>query len=268
MNSLLYRFLVTIPIIILSVNLRCQTVDSISELLDKIQMEKTDLLLRVDSLNLLIDYLAVQRNVALQKESTEGFFCTTTLDKDVYKTPSPSGGILFTIQAGTRLCVMEQEDRMYKIYSDGKNGYIYPHFLEFDNESAKEILQTNWKKRKNEMEEMERKRQQAAVDEIRTRVEIEQKKKKEEDLTRRRQEEEQRKQNIFSKYSEETAKKIIDEKIWIGMTKQMAIDSWGHPGTINRTVTETTVKEQWVYRRNYNTIYLYFRNGILYTYQD
>jgi len=42
------------------------------------------------------------------------------------------------------------------------------------------------------------------------------------------------------------------------MTKQMAIDSWGEPKEINRTVFSNGVHEQWVYEN----AYLYFKNDI------
>ena len=60
--------------------------------------------------------------------------------------------------------------------------------------------------------------------------------------------------------------------IRIGMTKEMALASWGRPSDINRTVGSWGVHEQWVYSTSpaYGSIpsnYLYFENGILTTYQ-
>jgi hypothetical protein len=64
-----------------------------------------------------------------------------------------------------------------------------------------------------------------------------------------------------------------DEKIWsaidkgevfLGMTKQQVIMSWGKPERINRTVISSSTSEQWVYGR----VYLYFDNGILTSFQD
>ncbi|MDJ0331128.1 hypothetical protein [Planococcus sp. S3-L1] len=52
----------------------------------------------------------------------------------------------------------------------------------------------------------------------------------------------------------------------IGMTKEeVEASSWGKPQSVNRTVTATTTREQWVYP-NYK--YLYFENGVMTSFQD
>jgi len=51
---------------------------------------------------------------------------------------------------------------------------------------------------------------------------------------------------LSAKYGASNAEKIIKKLIWIGMTKEMARESWGRPSDINRTVTAFTVYEQWV----------------------
>ncbi len=79
-----------------------------------------------------------------------------------------------------------------------------------------------------------------------------------------KQEEEMRRKQIIQKYGAEKGNKILQAKIWIGMTKEMAIESWGKPNNINRTVTAFTTNEQWVY----GTKYLYFENGLLTAWQD
>jgi amino acid transporter len=61
---------------------------------------------------------------------------------------------------------------------------------------------------------------------------------------------------------------IADEKIWIGMTKDQATESWGKPHEINRTVYSSGVHEQWVMFDSIYTPYLYFENGILTSWQD
>lgn len=67
----------------------------------------------------------------------------------------------------------------------------------------------------------------------------------------------------FSKYGSKVVSDLIDEKIWIGMTSDMAIASWGDPERVNKTVSSNGAKEQWVYAHDY----LYFRAGILETFQ-
>ncbi len=67
-----------------------------------------------------------------------------------------------------------------------------------------------------------------------------------------------------NKYGQYIAKKIIDGEIWLGMTKDMTIESWGEPDKINRTVNSISVNEQWIYGNKY----LYFENGKLVSWQD
>ena len=66
------------------------------------------------------------------------------------------------------------------------------------------------------------------------------------------------------------AQAILAGEVEIGMTEAMVRASWGRPSDINRTVTATMTREQWVYDggRFGSDTYLYFRNGRLTTYQD
>ncbi len=53
---------------------------------------------------------------------------------------------------------------------------------------------------------------------------------------------------------------IERSKVFVGMTKDQALASWGRPERINRTLTRGGVSEQWVYGLS---TYLYFTNGKL-----
>jgi hypothetical protein len=81
---------------------------------------------------------------------------------------------------------------------------------------------------------------------------------------KQKQAQEERKKNLISKYGVNNAEKIMSKLIWIGMTKEMARESWGEPKDIHRTVTASSIHEQWVYSGEY----LYFENGILTSWQD
>jgi hypothetical protein len=73
-----------------------------------------------------------------------------------------------------------------------------------------------------------------------------------------------RKQSLIDRYGVVNTDKILAGKIWLGMTKDMVIESWGKPEDINRTVTTYSVSEQWIYGEKY----LYFDDGILTSWQD
>lgn len=57
---------------------------------------------------------------------------------------------------------------------------------------------------------------------------------------------------------------VKGKKIKIGMTKEEVELSWGKPSDINRTVTQYSTHEQWVYGKQY----LYFEDNILNSWQD
>lgn len=53
---------------------------------------------------------------------------------------------------------------------------------------------------------------------------------------------------------------VYNKEVKIGMTKEMVKWSWGDPLDINKTITEYSVTEQWIYS---NSQYIYFDNGKL-----
>ncbi|MBI4423548.1 MAG: hypothetical protein HY554_07470 [Elusimicrobia bacterium] len=63
---------------------------------------------------------------------------------------------------------------------------------------------------------------------------------------------------------EEQRKAILDGNLYIGMDSRAARLVWGHPYSINRTVTASGEYEQWIYHRTY----LYFENGKLTAFQE
>lgn len=74
-----------------------------------------------------------------------------------------------------------------------------------------------------------------------------------------------RKAFLIDKYGENIAKLIMSHKVQIGMTKDMAIESWGRPEDINRTINQFGTHEQWIYG---NGNYLYFDDNRLTTIQN
>jgi hypothetical protein len=57
---------------------------------------------------------------------------------------------------------------------------------------------------------------------------------------------------------------VLAHTIFIGMTAEQALASWGKPSTNNKTVTASHVHEQWVYGSGQ---YLYIDNGVLTSFQ-
>jgi hypothetical protein len=70
---------------------------------------------------------------------------------------------------------------------------------------------------------------------------------------------------LIEKYGKWASERIVEEKIWIGMTEEMLLESLGRPNDINRTVTSNSVSKQYVYP-NYR--YVYVVNGKVTAFQD
>ena len=74
-----------------------------------------------------------------------------------------------------------------------------------------------------------------------------------------------RREKYVKKYGTEVGEKIAKRIIWIGMTEEMLIDSWGNPKDINSTVTRYSHRKQYVYSSNQ---YVYVENGVVDAWQD
>ncbi len=61
------------------------------------------------------------------------------------------------------------------------------------------------------------------------------------------------------KYGAAVASELFAGKIWKGMTGQMIRDSWGSPNKINRVISGSNTREEWIYQNTW----LYLRNGEL-----
>jgi hypothetical protein len=64
---------------------------------------------------------------------------------------------------------------------------------------------------------------------------------------------------LVAKYGTDIGKRLYQNKVWKGVTSEMAVDSWGRPKQINRMYVDQSVDEEWIYSKKW----LYFRDGIL-----
>lgn len=61
---------------------------------------------------------------------------------------------------------------------------------------------------------------------------------------------------------------VLTRQPRFGMSRCTAIAAYGRPADVNRTVTASGEREQWVYDRQRGRLYLYFTNGQLDAFQD
>jgi len=64
---------------------------------------------------------------------------------------------------------------------------------------------------------------------------------------------------LEGKYGSSMAARLYAGKVWKGMNSGMVKDSWGPAQKINREVSGSIIKEEWVYRNSW----LYFENNTL-----
>jgi hypothetical protein len=72
------------------------------------------------------------------------------------------------------------------------------------------------------------------------------------------------KQECIHRFGSKYGMLVFEERVQIGMTKEMCEMAWGFPVDINTTMVKGMTHEQWVYSMK---TYLYFDNGVLTTTQ-
>ena len=87
-------------------------------------------------------------------------------------------------------------------------------------------------------------------------------------LIKRSDEDVDRFRRLKKKYGALNALTILGKGYAIGWTEDMIRESLGIPYDINRSVGSWGVHEQWIYRMDYETIYIYFENGKVRSFQD
>lgn len=89
--------------------------------------------------------------------------------------------------------------------------------------------------------------------------------KQEERIRGYQKENEERLKYLTEKFGEVAAQKVLRKYVWIGMTEEMLIESWGTPIEVNRTITANRVNKQFIYS---NSRYVYTDDGIVTAIQD
>jgi hypothetical protein len=64
---------------------------------------------------------------------------------------------------------------------------------------------------------------------------------------------------LIMKYGSQLGKLLYQNKIWKGISSDMALDSWGKPLKINLTYNDNTREEEWIYSKKW----LLFRDNVL-----
>jgi regulator of replication initiation timing len=252
-----------------------QNPESVSQLqaeIEKLKTTESQLLTEFNrvqgELNSVRQEIAKLESTIAEEElqSSGAITSTLTSDANLFSKPSRGSMVIGHLKKDTlvEICGYEVREQAYKIKFNNAFAYIGEWWVIEtpllsslrQKETARTVEEEN--KIKAELEQM--KQQQQAAQERQAKIEA---KKRVEEAKKQAEAEAARKSSLIKKYGELIGKQIIEKKIWIGMTYEMARESWGKPQEINRTVTALINHEQWVY----GSTYLYFENGILTSYQ-
>lgn len=211
-----------------------------------------------DSLKIVDEAILKLKVEKLRNESPS---MTAIIANRTWFKKNEQGDADFYLKAGDTVEVIASAWSDLKVLYDGKVGYVYHLDIVRNKEldSFIEILEAKYK-------EEEKKKVSERWEKIDMDASEKAEKNKKEQDARVNSEKRERAKLIsskFDKYGNVVVQKIIDGKIWVGMTDDMAISSWGKPNKINKTVSSFGAKEQWVY----NDEYLYFEDGKLVTFQ-
>ena len=179
------------------------------------------------------------------------FISSMKIAANLFDEPSIVGNVVRMLGKDEKLEITDCINDFFKVKAGKDYGFVLTSLVKDTEELY--LLQKNRMKEEEQIANENFKQEQLAI----------QKKREEqakEDATKR----EIRKKNLVEKFGTVNAQKILDEKIWLGMTDKMTKESWGNPNDINRTVGSWGVHEQWIY----SDTYLYFENGKLTSWQE
>ena len=155
--------------------------------------------------------------------------------------------VILVIPAGSEVDVLGADSTYLHVVFDENEGYIFRRHAVMNEVSV--ASRTSRQSQKAEQEAVPQQEQQE----------------QQEQQQQQQQQQPQQKVSRFTylenKYGTDMAAKLIQGKVWKGMTAEMVRDSWGKPLKINRVITSNTIKEEWIYK----STWLYIENDVLYS---
>jgi len=252
------KLLFTLVLIGLSEFSFSQTPEAVQLQIDDLEEAKKNLQNQIEEIDTRLVELHKTKHELSLALADHGFPGVTRQAVSLYdKALSVGRKSLAVIPKNTLLLVTELETGSYKTTYNGLIGYIPAFQFKFNDSKDKEPLEM---KGKDPTELM-------AQQKVKTEDRNEQLIKKAREEERQLRKEESRKKReefLIRKYSNSVARKIINKEIWIGMTKDMMLDSWGYPEDINRSVGSWGVHEQCIY----GDTNVYVENGTVTSWQD
>lgn len=196
-----------------------------------------------------------QRNeIMIKNEIGETFVCT--MGGWIHEKPNGKEDLIY-IKKGDRVKVIETKDQYLQVLFSGMKGWINELAMISESQWNLEIQQ---KENAIKLAKIENEK----AEQLRIANNIQREKEEKIAADKRKVSIEKRKNELIKKYGATIGLKIFEERIWIGMTKEMLLESWGRPNDINRTVGNWGVHEQCIY----TSAYVYVENGVVTSWQD
>ena len=222
---------------------KIENLDKLKQRLESAIKIKQDSLILV---NQQIDRFAQEDIFSKLKAQPEGmvFKATVSMSGKIRKENNPNAVILTLVNANDTVLLTDFIDDYWIVNKGPYFGYINEMYI---NKTAElNIYKDAIAKRNGRMvakiEELYTEKEKATINKLA----------------------QEKKDRLIKKFGKENGEKINSGSYWIGMTKDMAIESLGNPETVNSSVGSWGVNEQWVYY----SLYLYFDNGVLTSYQS
>jgi hypothetical protein len=208
-----------------------QQIDSVAKRRQYVDQQITSLKIEQEALLKKQNDLIKSKNDLMINSGIENLYICE-MDTYIYDSPARKNQLKM-IKKGTIIKALETKDKSYRVVSDSTEGWVSVYLVK-------------------------------SVEKIRLEKEGEKEKRRQDSISVAKNEADFL--SILSKkYGNKIAIRIVNKEIWIGMTDEMLLDSWGKPNEINRTVNEYGTSEQWVYGdRNY----VYIDDGIVSGWQD
>jgi len=166
------------------------------------------------------------------------------------RSPENGGEIIFRVKSGTKAALVDLINDHLKVRIDTAVGYMSYVFIDLKSPELKKYFDDY--KRSQRMK-LEAEKDSIAKETFR------------QEQLQKNAEFQQSLAELTKKYGPEIGKKIAFGHVWIGMSREMLIESRGYPLKINRTVTANVVNEQFVY---HDQKYVYVENGKVKAWQD
>jgi hypothetical protein len=202
---------------------------------------------------LMYTTLTFGQNIQIKPDSVE----ISDNNIPLRKSPDNNSEIISRIPSKTKVAFIDIEGQFFKVRTTENEGYIYHMFVKKNTDFLKKIGD-ELKIAAEELRIAERDKKFEREDSIYKENFRLQQVMNNEKFTYHLSE-------MTKKYGTDIGKKIAFGYIWIGMTEEMLLESWGHPIDINRTVLSGLERKQYVYK---NGKYVYVENKKVTAFQD